>query len=246
MNKKKIIIVLSLVIVIASVIIGFMLMNHEEHTDEVKKYEVVEDRNSIQLKVLEEIDPPKFKSNIKENMPLSSVKKDLSMQYILNIIKDYDKNFEEKDYTFTCHGTNVYNYITLFYHIGEIETNKSYSVIVKDSKIDYIFAGISNKETMDNITKEEKTKLLELVSNFKGDYKSQKIYEARKELFKSDKVLKKDGNIDTKNMKVDVKKIEEKFLYFFDEEKLHYEAIVDIEENDDEPSEGIAIQVVLN
>ncbi len=248
MSKKKVIIILlfAIVIIIAIVLLFMSLINHEETTDEVKRYEVVDDGVSINLKILDEINPPKFKSNMKENISLTSVKKDLSMQYILNIIKDYDKNFDEKDYKFTCYGPNVYLYISLKYHIGEIETTKTYSVTVKDGKVSFITPNVYNKENKDNITDTDKKKLLELASNFKGDYKAKKIYEARKGLFKTDKVLKKDGTIDPNNMKIKVKELEEKFIYDFETNKLWYEAIIIMEESNGELSDGGTIQVALN
>lgn len=244
MNKKKIIIVLSLVIVIASVIIGFMLMNHEEHTDEVKKYEVVEDEK-VHLNVIDEISVPKVKADYLEKTPLKSIKKDLSMQYILNIIKDYDKTFKEKDYTLLFNGTMSF-YLALYYKIdGIIETNKHYTVFVKDNKVDYIeIDGVDDKEKLANLTNINKDELLKLVSNFKGDYKAKKIFESKKSLFKTDKVLKRDGTLDVDNMTVNVEKIDEKFYYDFNDEKLYYEASMIAKYDDVYGDTGI--EIVLN
>lgn len=245
MNKKRIIVCFALGIVIVITLLCLAFINHEEYTEKVKKYEVVEDGLSVSLNILEEIPVPKFKSNLKEGIPLKSIKKDLSMQYILNIIKDYDKTFDEKDYKFTLNGAS--SYITLNYHINDIiETTKAYSVFIKDNKVSHITVAGVQKGNIDNITTIDKTKLLELVSNFKDDYKAQKIYESRKGLFKTNKVLKKDGTINTDNMKIEVKELEEKYLYDFDTEKLWYEVTIMMVESDGEITDGGAIQVVLN
>lgn len=248
-KNKKIISILAIFLIIVGSLLGLFLLNREEHTDEVKKYEVSEDDLglSVRLNVLEDISLPKFKKEHEEDKPLTSLKKDLSMQYIINIIKDYDKTFEEKDYKIT-YGDSLSLYLSLQYYIdGIIETSKSYNVIVKEDKVSYIVVGGIFKENLDNVSKIDKAKITELISNFKGDYKAEKIYEYRKRLFKTDKVLKKDGTIDPDNITYETKSIEEKFTYDFNEEKLCYEALIEPKYDDDsEIGEDAFISIPLN
>lgn len=233
-KNKKIISILAILLIIAGSLLGLFLLNREESTDEVKKYEVQEDDLGVELHVLEDISLPKFKKEHEEDKPLTSLKKDLSMQYIINIIKDYDKTFEEKDYKIT-YGHSLSPYLSLHYYISDlIETTKSYTVVAKDDKVNYIVVGgVDDKEKIDNLTHIDKEKVLNLAANFKGEYKSKKIYEAKKSLFKTDKVLKKDGTIDPDNVNYETKSIEEKFTYDFNDGKLYYEALIKIDSEDD-------------
>lgn len=234
--NKRIISILAIFLIIVGSLLGLFLLNREEHTDEVKKYEVSEDDLglSVRLNVLEDISLPKFKKEHEEDKPLTSLKKDLSMQYIINIIKDYDKTFEEKDYKIT-YGHSLSAYLSLHYYINDlIETSKSYTVIVKDDKVSYIVVGgVDDKSKIENLTHVDKEKVLNIASTFKDEYKSKKIYEAKKSFFKTDKVLKKDGTLDSNNMTDKVKEIEEKFVYDFNNEKLYYEALIKIDSEDD-------------
>lgn len=239
MKNKKIIIIVAITLIIASLVGVFLLLNKEPHTDEVKKYEVVEDSIDYKLNILEDIEPPKFKSQIIEEEKLKSIKKDLSMQYILNIIKDYDKNFNEDDYTFSYNGASLNRNFVLLYNIGGIiETSKGYNVLCKDGKVSNIIILGTIKENTDT------NKLLELVSNFKGETKAKKIYENNKEFFKTDKVLNNDDSIILDNLKYAAKKIKEKYYYDYETGKLVYYAML----LDDEKDEGsdYHIEVILN
>lgn len=239
MKNKKIIIIVAITLIIASLVGVFLLLNKEPHTDEVKKYEVVEDSIGYKLNILEDIEPPKFKSQIIEEEKLKSIKKDLSMQYILNIIKDYDKNFNENEYTFSYNGASLNRNFVLLYNIGGIiETSKGYNVLCKDGKVSNIIILGTIKENTDT------NKLLELVSNFKGETKAKKIYENNKEFFKTDKVLNNDDSIILDNLKYAAKKIKEKYYYDYETGKLVYYAML----LDDEKDEGsdYHIEVILN
>ncbi len=227
MKNKKIIIIAAIAFIIVSSIGVFLLLKKESHTDVVKKYEVVEDSTGYQLNILEDIEPPKFKSQIIEKEKLKSIKKDMSMQYILNIIKDYDKTFNENDYTFSYNGASLNRNFVLTHNIGGIiETSKGYNVLCKDGKVNNIIILGTNKENIDNIKNVDTNKLLELVSNFKGETKAKKIYEAGEGLFKTDKVLNDDGTIILGNLKYATKKIKEKYYYDYDTEKLIYYAVL--------------------
>jgi len=198
------------------------------------------------LNILNDISLPKIKADYLETIPLKKVKKDLSMQYIINIIKDYDKTFEVKDYTLFY--DDVFYYFSLNYKIDDmVETTKKYIIYVKDNKVDHIvIGGVDDKEKLANLINFDKDKILELFDNFKGDYKAKKIYEARKGLFKTDKVLNKDGTLDRDNMKIDVKELKETFLYDFQTGKLWYEATISAIESDENITDGETIEVALN
>lgn len=246
MKKNKIIIIVGLfILVIGLVFLGLYFSNKDAKTDEVKKYEVTEDEFGVLLKVLDTFDIPKFKSPLIEQEKLNNVKKDLSMQYILNILKDYDTSFKEDDYTLSFNGASVNGNILLTYYIdNKIETSKTYNVFSENNKVSYIMISGIKKENIDNIKNTNTKELLELVANFKGKDKEEKIYKKRKSMFITDKVLKDDNTLDISNMKSKVEKVEEKYFYDYDTQKLLYQAM--LYESKDADGANDVIEVGIN
>ncbi|MCX4365270.1 MAG: hypothetical protein OSJ70_05805 [Bacilli bacterium] len=233
-KKVKIICVLVMCLITVGILLYLFFVNREEYTDEVKKYEVSSESGEIRLNILDDITIPVIKADYLQETPLKKIKKDLSMQYILNIIKDYDKTFDIKDYTLSYNGSNISYYFSLRYKIdNKIYTSKGYTIFIKDKNVDYIMVcDVEDKEKIDDLNKLNKSELLKLVSNFKGKYKSKALYEKYKDLFKTDKVLKRNGKVDTSNMTIDIEKIEERFYYDYNEKKLYYEAPIAVKYDD--------------
>lgn len=108
MNKKRIILILiTLVLVIASVIIGILIVKNENDNASVKEYKVIDsnlESNYVSLKIAKSIDVSQFMkelvklSNDEKELTFALLKKYSSMNDVLNIIKDYDSDFGESYY----------------------------------------------------------------------------------------------------------------------------------------------------
>lgn len=246
MKKNKIILIVGLIVLVIGLVFTYLYFSNKDiKTDEVKKYEVTEDEFGILLKVLDSFDIPKFKYPIIEHEKLKNVKKDISMQYVMNIIKDYDSTFKEEDYLLSFNGASVNGNIILTYYIdNKIETNKIYNVFSENNKVSYIMISGIKKENIANIRNVNTQELIELVANFKVKEKEEKIYKAKKGMFKTDKVLKNDNTLDISNIKSKVEKVEEKYFYDYNTKKLLYLAyLYESKEND---STDYVIEVEIN
>lgn len=246
MKKNKIILIVGLIILVIGLAFTYLYFSNKDiKTDEVKKYEVTEDDYSVLLKVQDAFDIPKFKYPIIEHEKLKNVKKDISMQYVMNIIKDYDSTFKEDDYFLSFNGASLNGNIILTYYIdNKIETNKIYNVFSENNKVNYIYISGIKKENITNIKNINTQELLKLVANFKGKEKEEKIYKNRKEMFKTAKILKEDNTLDITNIKSKVAKVEEKYFYDYDTQKLFYQAML-YNSKDNESADDV-IEVEIN
>lgn len=245
MKKNKIILLISLFVLIILLICLCLYFSHQDiETDEIKAYEVTEDDYSVFLNIIDDIDTPKFKSTLIDHEKLTSIKKEISLKYVINIIKDYDKSFKEEDYIISYNGASINGNILLTYFINNvIETSKTYNIISENNKVSYIMISGIKKENIDNIKKIDTKELLDLVEVFKGKDKEKSIYNTRKSLFKTDNILNDDNTINLSNMIGNITKVEEKYSYDYDSQKLLYQAL--LYENNEEVANDV-IEVEIN
>ena len=250
MEKKKIILMsIAAIMAIMAIAIGNFITNNNE--EKVKDYEVVDsnlDKDYVALKVFDKLDISSFMKDLdkldskEQTINFTFLKKYSEVNDILNIIKDYDSSFNESTYKVEYnhpYDDRTSGVLFFTYYIiddkpilsstsskieyTEIETNKSYMIIVDKGKVEYINLAGVKKENLDTIKDTDNKELIQLANDFNGSKKEKALLKNDKlKIFKSKKILNEDNTIKKSVLPDDVISYTESFLYDYNTKGLTY------------------------
>lgn len=234
MNKKKIGLIIILVIIV--MLIGMIFIINKQEDNKVKRYEVSipeKDDSYVNINVLDNIDLKELTEtllvkydNNEQNLPISELSNKKAFRAIINILKDYDKDFKEAEYKVTYnfpYDDKDSYYITIGYYIDRlIETNKAYIVYIVDNKIENITLAGVIKKNLDNISTVNKEELINLAKSFNGEEKTSSIFKNGKKYFKNNSILNEDDSVNIESLKGNIISLDEKYSYDYNSQKLQY------------------------
>ena len=169
-----------------------------------------------------------LKNNIKEIVNIDQ--KGEMTKNIIDEIKKVDVDFNINNYKVTSNIVNLKEgtgHIFLTYFIdGKIETNKVYMAYIENCKLKNIILAGVKKDNISNVYITNEQKLLNIVNNFEANKKSELEKNTNiKSIVKSEDYLSKDNTINNDCLKDNIKLIEEKYFYDYNNSKIEYQLL---------------------